>query len=125
MVNALVDTAILIDVLRGNGDALAWASTQTDIGITTVTLFELVEGARDKQELQRILAFLQGFPDIDLHQADLSWAAGQLIKYRLSHHVDAFDCLIAAPSHRLQIPLYTPNLKHFTPLIGSLAQKPY
>jgi hypothetical protein len=35
------------------------------------------------------------------------------------------DCLIAAPSHRLNVPLYTMNLKHFTPLLGALAVRPY
>ena len=35
------------------------------------------------------------------------------------------DLLIAAPSQRLQLPLYTHNLKHLSPLLGTLAQKPY
>jgi hypothetical protein len=32
---------------------------------------------------------------------------------------------IAAPSYRLQVPLYTRSLKHFAPLLGRLAQQPY
>lgn len=35
------------------------------------------------------------------------------------------DCLIASVAHRLQVPLYTHNLKDMTPLIGELALKPY
>jgi hypothetical protein len=31
----------------------------------------------------------------------------------------------SAPSYRLQLPLYTRNLKHFAPLLGKLAQEPY
>jgi predicted nucleic acid-binding protein len=55
----------------------------------------------------------------------MMWAREKLLKHRLSHNIDAFDCLIAAPSYRLQFPLYTRNLKHFTPLLGKLAQQPY
>jgi len=43
----------------------------------------------------------------------------------LSHGIGAFDCLIAAPSFRLQIPLYTLNLRHFASLLGSRVQRPY
>lgn len=46
-------------------------------------------------------------------------------RLRLSHGVTVNDCLIASVAHRLQIPLYTHNLKDMTPLIGELAVKPY
>jgi predicted nucleic acid-binding protein len=45
--------------------------------------------------------------------------------FTLSHGVGIMDCLIASVSYRLQVPLYTRNLKHFTPLLGALAQTPY
>ena len=60
-----------------------------------------------------------------LTQADLDWAMQTQMRYELSHGVGMMDCLIASVSHRLQLPLYTHNLKHFTPLLGALAQKPY
>lgn len=34
-------------------------------------------------------------------------------------------CLIAAPSARLKIPLFTRNLKHLVPLLDALAVEPY
>ncbi len=46
-------------------------------------------------------------------------------RLHLSHGLDSMDCLIASANHRLGIPLYTCNLKHFTPLLGDLAHKPY
>jgi predicted nucleic acid-binding protein len=58
-------------------------------------------------------------------QADLDWAMQQQMTYELSHGVGMMDCLIASISARTQMPLYTHNLKHFAPIIGSLAQKPY
>ena len=35
------------------------------------------------------------------------------------------DLLITAAARRLALPLYTPNLKHFVPLLGDLARQPY
>jgi predicted nucleic acid-binding protein len=46
-------------------------------------------------------------------------------KYRLSHGVATGDCFIASVAYRLQVPLYTHNLKDMTPMIGNLAVKPY
>ena len=48
-----------------------------------------------------------------------------LSSFGLSHGVDAFDCMIAATSQRLNMPVLTRNLKHFRPLIGGLAILPY
>jgi predicted nucleic acid-binding protein len=55
----------------------------------------------------------------------LDWAMDQQEKFALSHNVGMNDCLIASISYRLQLPLYTTNLKHFIPLLNNLAQKPY
>ena len=50
----------------------------------------------------------------------------QMERYRLSHGVGINDSLIAAVSYRLQVPLYTHNLKHMRVLLGdTLPQKPY
>jgi predicted nucleic acid-binding protein len=49
----------------------------------------------------------------------------QLERFQFSHRIGMEDCLIAAVAYRLQIPLYTHNLKHMTPLLGTLAVKPY
>lgn len=68
---------------------------------------------------------MKRFDMIDLTSGDQEWAMQQQMVYELSHGVGMMDCLIASVSYRLQIPLYTHNLKHFTPLIGDLAQKPY
>jgi predicted nucleic acid-binding protein len=56
---------------------------------------------------------------------DFEWAIQQALRFRLSHNVDMMDCLIASTAQRLGLPLFTRNLKHFQPMIGRLAQKPY
>ena len=57
--------------------------------------------------------------------ADQEWAMQQLERFQFSHHIGKDDCLIASIAYRLQLPLYTHNLKDMTPMIGSLAVQPY
>jgi predicted nucleic acid-binding protein len=39
----------------------------------------------------------------------------QLERFQFTHHIGKEDCLIAAVSYRLQLPLYTHNLKDIPP----------
>ena len=125
MVVSLIDTSVLVDILRGHSPALSWLSTQTDLGVSAVVWIELLQGARDKPAQSRALALLKKFERVDLTVIDVDWAIQTLLRYHLSHHVGGIDCLIASVNHRLNVPLYTTNLKHFTPLLKSLAQRPY
>ena len=125
--DGLLDASVAIDIYRGYPPAVAWmnAHTSLQIGITPLTWMEVVAGATSKVRLQRVKKFLDLFPLVTMEIIDIDWAMQQLEAYRLSHGVDIPDCLIAAPSHRLKITLYTRNLKHFAPLLGHLAQEPY
>ena len=125
MVDALLDSAVVVDVLRGHPPAVAWLATQRNMGVTTVVWLEILEGTPNLQAQRIALRLLQSFVRVEITPPDIDWAIRQLTRLSLSHGVDAMDCLIASASHRLNVPLYTHNLKHFTPLLGSLAQKPY
>ncbi len=125
MVRGLIDTSILVDLLRHYSPAITWFSTQVDLGVSQIVWLELLQGAGNKLAQQRAQQLLQQLDQLPTNEIDMNWAIQHLIRYKLSHNVGGIDCLIAAASHRLQIPLYTMNLKHFTPLLGSLAQKPY
>jgi predicted nucleic acid-binding protein len=125
MVKALLDTSILIDLLRRFSPAMIWFATQTDLGISSVVWLELLQGAQNTLAQQKSQQLLRQLAKIEIANDDMDWAIKQLIRYNLSHNVGAMDCLIASTSYRLQMPLYTQNLKHFTPILGPLAQKPY
>jgi predicted nucleic acid-binding protein len=125
MVDALLDTAVVVDVLRGHPPATAWLATQSQLGVTPMVWLEIIEGAPNQRAQRAALRLLQSFERVEVTPPDIDWAIRQLLRFHLSHGVEAMDSLIAAVSHRLQVPLYTPNLKHFTPLLGPLAQNPY
>ena len=125
MVNSLVDTSIVVDLLRGYSPAHNWFLVQGDLAVTRAVWLEIVEGVTNRSAQRHALKLLRRFELIELTTVDIVWATEKLITHNLSHNVDAFDCLIAAVNFRLQLPLHTRNLKHFVPLLGLLAQSPY
>ena len=127
MVTAIIETNVIVDLLRNYPPAVKWITAQSHptMGITPFVWMEVIEGGENKVERLRSAQLLRRFSMIYPEQSDLDWAMQQQMAYQLSHGVDSMDCLIASVSHRLQIPLYTHNLKHFVPLLGGLAQKPY
>jgi predicted nucleic acid-binding protein len=127
MVDAIVETSVIVDLLRNHTPAVSWyqAQNQALLGINPIIWMEVITGGDNKVERLRAARLMQRFTMLYPIQADLDWSMQQQMAYELSHGVGMMDCLIASVSHRLQIPLYTHNLKHFTPIIGHLAQKPY
>lgn len=86
---------------------------------------EVIYGAPSKRVQTATKAVLTRFDMAYLTEADMDWAMQQLLTYRLSHGIAIMDCLIASVSYRLQIPLYTHNVRDMTILLGSsLVVKP-
>ncbi len=126
MVAALLDTSIIIDIIRHYPPAVEWLRTTPDLcGLTWFTWLEVIEGCQNKRQERAVIKVLNDFELIPIEDADAQWATRKLIELHLKSNVDMIDCLIAAPSHRLQIPTYTRNMKHFTPLLDELAVLPY
>mgnify|MGYP003396073742 CR=1 FL=1 len=125
MVNALIDTSVVVDLLRQYPSAEHWFAAQGQLGVSRAVWLEVLEGAENKRKQQHALKILRRFEPIEIVPEDVVWSINQLLVLGLSHNIDAFDCLIAASSQRLQLPLFTRNMKHFVPLIGSLAQQPF
>jgi predicted nucleic acid-binding protein len=124
-VTGLLDTAVLVDLLRGYPAAATWLSEQDRLGISPIVWLEILEGAENARAQSRAAELLRHFDRVEVLTVDFDWAIQQALRFRLSHGVDMMDCLIASTAQRLGVPLFTPNLKHFRPMIGDLAQKPY
>jgi len=125
VVSALIDSTILVDLLRSYPPSLDWFAEQPRPGITPIVWVEILEGVVDLRAQKRAVEFLRHFERIDLEPQDFDWAFQKALQFKLSHSVGVMDCLIASVAYRLELPLYTCNLKHFAPILGTLAQKPY
>jgi predicted nucleic acid-binding protein len=126
MIAGIADTNILIELYRSHPAAKSWTAAQTDLAITSITWLEFMEGARGKAGQVRCQHIIAPFEVTLLTEVDQQWAMDQLLQYRLSHGVSFKDCLIASVAHRLQVPLYTQNVKDFLVILPArLVIKPY
>jgi predicted nucleic acid-binding protein len=126
MTAAIADTTVVIHLFRRYAPALTWyRELSQPLGITPVTWMEVMYGAGSKAKQMSCKALLSEFDLIYIASVDQDWAMEQMERYRLSHGITTDDCLIASVAQRLQLPLYTQNLKDMTPMIGELAIQPY
>jgi predicted nucleic acid-binding protein len=112
----LVDTSVLIDVLRGDRaatSALVDARRRGPLHASEVTRLEVLAGMRPREEdaTRSLLAVLV------LHPLDemVAEKAGELGRRWLpgNRGIDAADLAIAATALSLGAELYTRNIKHF------------
>jgi predicted nucleic acid-binding protein len=97
VVAALVDTSVLIDILRLNPAAQNWLTQQPDrLGIVPVVWLEVIQGADNRRKQKEALTLLRRFERVELIDSDYDWAIKQAILFNLSHNVGGVDCLIAS-----------------------------
>ena len=86
---------------------------------------ELIQGARDKAEQERIQKELEGYriawPSSETCDAALSVFAN----YHLSHVLGILDALIGQMAAVLNLPLYTFNEKHYAAIPNLRTVQPY
>lgn len=119
----VVDTSILIDVLRQKPEALAWWHRAADAAASEISRTEVLRGMR-ASERSRTMGLLRdlAWRDVD---AAVSLRAGELGReYRGAHQgIDVADLCIAATAQLLDVTLATTNVRHF-PMFEGL-QPPY
>jgi predicted nucleic acid-binding protein len=123
MKHALIDSDVLIWLLRGNARAIAALNTLDDWSISAVTYMEVVQGCRNKAELRAMQKALRGAgssgADILPIVPRMSDTACELVeKHALSHRLYMADALIAATALHHKLPLLTGNAKHFDVVAG-------
>jgi hypothetical protein len=122
-VTVVVDTSVLIDVLRGEPAAAAVlrdARAAGPVHASEVTRLEVLAGMRPKEEAatRALLGVLRWHP-LDETLAEL---AGELGRRWLPENrgIDSADLAIAATAASLGAELLTRNVRHF-PMIEGLA----
>ena len=114
----LVDTDILICVLRGNAKAARAIDAAENRALSVVNYMELLQGARDKREVRTIKSFLA---DMRFRMLPLSENIGHrasiyMEEYGLSASLSMADALIAAAAIEFNEPLLTGNDRHYRPI---------
>jgi predicted nucleic acid-binding protein len=122
---AVVDTTVVLHLLRRYEPALDWFNTDNVYGVSSITWMEVMVGARNKAHQAESRQILSQFVILYLTRTDQQWAMDSLERFQFAHHIGINDCQIASVAHRLQLPLYTHNLRDMEPLLGKLASKPY
>jgi predicted nucleic acid-binding protein len=127
MALTIFDTDILINVGRGDAEAInclqSYAQTSV-LAISIITQMELIVGCRDKKELQSLKKFFKQFQVLELNKQVSDKTVELLEKYRLSHGLLIPDALIAATAIENNENFITKNQKDFK-FIKELNLLPY
>jgi predicted nucleic acid-binding protein len=109
----LLDTNILIDISHKHAPAINWMQNNPNLvfAISSLVRMEMVLGARNKAELEKIVKLLKPYPVVFPSEVDGESAMNRFESYYLSHQIEIIDCFIAAMSVRLSLPIYSRNAK--------------
>lgn len=123
----LLDTDVMIDVLRRFPPALAWlaAHNTEEVVLPGLVVLELLQGCRDKTEQERVERTVARCRIVWPDDAACNAAVLTYAQYHLSHNLGFIDALIAHTSIFLGEPLYTFNQKHYVMIAGVRTVMPY
>jgi len=115
----LFDTDVLVWLLRGNPKAAAAIDSREERHISVISYMELVQGARDRNELKMIKSFLSdfGFLMVPLTENIGHRALVYMEEYRLKSGISMADALIAASAVENSLPLCSSNQKHYRQIV--------
>ena len=111
----LFDTDVLIWALHGSHKAAREIDEDDERYISVVNYMELVQGARDKRELNMIKQFLSAldFQVLPITEAISHRAMIFIEEYALKSGIRLADALVFATACEHSIPLCSSNQKHF------------
>ena len=114
----IFDTDVLIWALRGNAKAARAIEQDEERAVSAITIMELLQGARDKQELAAIRSFLLEFDTLPVSETISHRACIYMEQYALSVSLCPMDALVAATASEQQLLLCTGNAKHYRQIPG-------
>ena len=111
----ILDTDVLIWYMKRNEKAYSMVESLDGFSISVVTYIELVQGMRNKRELQELRKAIRAWDARILYiTEEISTRASLLVeKHFLSHSLYLADALIAATVITYSDTLCTGNQKHF------------
>jgi hypothetical protein len=112
----LIDTDIMIDILRGYVPAIDWLVSLSDEGILLpgFVVMELIQGCRHKIEQEKVEKAIKAYDILWPSTTACNEALSVFTQFRLSHGLGIIDVLIGQMAVELDIPLSTFNQKHYS-----------
>ncbi len=112
----IVDTDVLVWYLKGNENALETIENSGKFEMSVVTYIELVQGMRNKNELDVLRRTLKSWDCNILYITEEISAKAMFFveQHCLSHSVKLADALIAATADAYGMPILTGNSKHYS-----------
>lgn len=122
----IFDSDILIAVSRGDPEAAAFVDSERNHFVSIVSVIEVLQGAKSKQEMREFQQYLANteFEVLGLSAAIGDMAAALIEHHALSHGLELADALIAATTRETGQILATGNVRHFRS-IPRLELKPF
>lgn len=111
----VIDTDVLIWYMKGNINAYKTIENSKHFSISVVTYMELVQGMRDKNELNNLRRALNAWGSKILYiSEEISVKAMFFVEQHfLSHSIQLADALIGATAISQGLPILTGNDKHY------------
>lgn len=123
----LVDTDVMIDILRQYPPAEAWLKSlgKEPILLPGFVVMELIQGCQNKTEQDSLMKALTTYQHVWPSEKTCEQAVSVFESFRLSHNLGMLDALIGQIAIELGLPLHTFNQKHYNMIPGLRTIQPY
>lgn len=123
----VLDSDVMIDLLRRHQPAVAWLSSlgEEEIILPGFVVMELLQGCRSKLEQAQVEQVLTGFETVWPLPETCEAALEVFADSHLSHGIGMLDALIGQTAVALHLPLYTFNRKHYAAFPNLTTVAPY
>jgi len=123
----LLDTDVMIDLLRQYPSAVAWLDS---LGAEKIVLpgfvaMELIQGCRDKAEQREVETEFRAYGLAWPSAPECDEALSVFATYHLSHGLGILDALIGQMAVSMNVPLCTFNQKHYAIIPNLKTVQPY
>lgn len=122
----LVDTDILVDLLRQHAPAVAWfAQVQELPSVPGLAAMEVIQGCRNAAEVGAVQILVGPLPVVWPTEPDCQRAMENFSACHLSHGLGLIDALIGACAVGLGATLCTFNVRHYQHIPALETEQPY
>ena len=123
----ILDSDVMIDLLRQYSPALDWLESLDDeeIILPGFVVMELIQGCDNKTEQDKVSKVLNSLKIVWPSPESCSTALTLFSRYHLSHNIGLLDALIGQTALAYNLPLHTFNRKHYAIIPNLQTVEPY